>query len=327
MKYRVASQHLRPFLIFAASVAFLSLLNLRQHNFLTIATAFSTLQLFATLGLAALGLGIGMMVQIFDLSIAGTFALGGVIAVMTGGVHPVWGIVLAVCAGGVIGVGEAVLMLKLRLSAIGVSLGGLLTCIGLSYALTGSRSIDYPNLEVAEALNNHLLGVFSVRSLIVIAIFIFAAAIVGWTRIGRDLIALGNDPRAARVAGVNVDRLLTGIFAFSGAAAALAGALLSYSLASAAPSGLSDVLVSAAAAAILGGVSLSGGSGRPLGIALGVLTLSMLRSGLNASGAQPFLHDIAIGAVLLVVAVSDGRFFMTRAKALQKWLVNRNIPL
>jgi ribose/xylose/arabinose/galactoside ABC-type transport system permease subunit len=327
MTHRIANQHARPFLIFAACVVFLALLNARQHSFLTMATAFSTLQLFATLGPVALGLGIGMMVQIFDLSIAGTFALGGVIAVMTGGVHPFWGALLAVTAGAAIGIGQAVIMVRLRLPAIGVSLGGLLTCIGLSYVLTGSRSIDYPNLDVAEALNNHIFGVFSARSLFAIAIFVVAAAIVGWTRIGRDLIAFGNDPRAARVAGVNVDRLLIGIFALSGASAAFAGAILSYSLASASPSGLSDVLVSAAAAAILGGVSLVGGSGRPLGIALGVLTLSVLRSGLNASGAEPFLHDITIGAVLLVVAVSDGRLFMTRAKALQRWFADRSTPV
>lgn len=327
MTYFLGNHHARPFWIFTASVVFLALINWRQSNFLTIATAFSTLQLFATLGPVALGLGIGMMVQIFDLSIAGTFALGGVIAVMTGAANPTWGVVFATCAGMAIGLCQASIMVKLRLPPIGVSLGGLLTCVGLSYVLTGSRTIDYPNLDIAEALNNHIFGVFSERSLWAIGIFLMAAAVVGWTRIGRDLIAFGSDPRAARVAGVNVDGLLIGVFAFSGAAAAFAGALLSYSLASAAPSGLPDILLSAAAAAILGGVSLAGGSGRPLGIALGVLTLSVLRSGLNASGAEPFLHDITIGAVLMIVAVWDGRSFAVRAKALRRWFANLSTPV
>ena len=176
-----------------------------------------------------------MMVQIFDLSIAGTFALGGVIAVMTGAANPTWGVVFATCAGMAIGLCQASIMVKLRLPPIGVSLGGLLTCVGLSYVLTGSRTIDVPNLDIAEALNNHIFGVFSERSLWAIGIFLMAAAVVGWTRIGRDLIAFGSGPRAARVAGVNVDGLLIGVFAFSGAAAAFAGALLSYSLASARP--------------------------------------------------------------------------------------------
>ena len=77
-------------------------------------------------------------------------------------------------------------------------------------------------------------------------------------------------------------------------------------LATAAASGLSDVIPPAAAAAILGGVSLAGGTGRPLGIALGVLTLGLLRAGLNALGAPPFINDIALGAILLAVGVLDG---------------------
>src|SRR5262249_21072645 len=67
-----------------------------------------------------------------------------------------------------------------------------------------------------------------------------------------------------------------------------------------------DVIAPAAAGAILGGISLGGGTGRPLGIAAGALTLAVLRSGLNAVGAPPFVNDIVMGAVLLTVAVLDG---------------------
>ena len=88
-------------------------------------------------------------------------------------------------------------------------------------------------------------------------------------------------------------------------------------LSSARPSGLSDVLVPAAAAAILGGVSLVGGTGTPLGIAAGVLTLTVLRSGLNAIAAPPFAHDLATGLILLVVAISDASFLWHRLIALK----------
>jgi ribose transport system permease protein len=157
-----------------------------------------------------------------------------------------------------------------------------------------------------------IAGVFSIRSLVAIAIFLVAAVIMGITRLGRDVIAIGSDRRAAAVAGVNVDGLVIGIFAFSGGCAALSGALLSYSLASAAPSGLSAVIVPAAAAAILGGVSLAGGTGRPLGICAGVLILAVLRSGFNAVGAPPYVNDVAMGAILLVVAILDGPYLMRR---------------
>ena len=72
------------------------------------------------------------------------------------------------------------------------------------------------------------------------------------------------------------------------------------------------MLVPATAAAILGGVSLSGGTGRPLGIAAGVLTLGVVRAGLNALGAPPFMNDIATGSILLAVAMAAAPGFWRR---------------
>jgi ribose/xylose/arabinose/galactoside ABC-type transport system permease subunit len=120
--------------------------------------------------------------------------------------------------------------------------------------------------------------------------------------------------------GVSVDRLVIGSFVFSAMAVALGGTLLSMGLASASPSGLSDVLVPAVAAAILGGVSLAGGTGTPLGIAAGILTLTVLRSGLNAIAAPPFAHDVATGLILLVVAISDAPFLWHRLIALKAYV-------
>jgi ribose transport system permease protein len=118
---------------------------------------------------------------------------------------------------------------------------------------------------------------------------------------------------------VNVDGLIISVFAFSGLCAAASGVLLSYSLASASPAGLADVIAPAAAGAILGGVSLGGGTGRPLGIAAGALTLAVLRSGLNAVGAPPFVNDITMGGVLLVVAFLDGPYLARRLTVARRW--------
>ena len=172
---------------------------------------------------------------------------------------------------------------------------------------------------MALVLNERIESIFSIRSIVAICFFVGAAAIFAWTRLGRDIIAIGSDRRAAMTADVKVDPLVISIFAFSGLCASLSGVLLSYSLASASPAGLSDVIAPAAAGAILGGVSLAGGSGRPLGIAAGALTLAVLRSGLNAVGAPPFVNDITLGAVLLSVAVLDGPYLARRLIAARQW--------
>ena len=119
-------------------------------------------------------------------------------------------------------------------------------------------------------------------------------------------------------AGVNVERSdHRHVRLFRPRAPRCPASLLSYSLASASPSGLSDVIVPAAAAAILGGVSLAGGTGTPLGIAAGVLTLAVMRSGLNAIGAPPFAHDIAMGTILVTVAVLDASHLGRRIRRLR----------
>jgi ribose/xylose/arabinose/galactoside ABC-type transport system permease subunit len=193
-----------------------------------------------------------------------------------------------------------------------VTLGGLLTFAGIAYVLTSNRSIPYPNFDVAMLVNDPIVEILSLRSVVTLAGFVLAALVIAYTRVGRDVIAMGSDRRASMIAGVNVDRLMIGVFTVSGALAALSGVLVSYSLAAASPIGLADVLVPGTAAAIIGGISLSGGRGRPMGILVGVLVLCVLRSGLNALGASPHVHEIATGAVLLTVAILDGPALVRR---------------
>lgn len=299
----------RPYFFLAGTILFLVMVDWNGGRFLTSATAFSVLQTFATLGPAALGLGITMLVREFDLSIASVFGLAGCVAVLTGGNDAWLGLLLGILTGAAFGLVQGLIITSLGLPSIAVTLGGLLIAVGLAFVLTEGRSIVYDNMDLALQLNERIATVFSVRSLIAAGAFVVAAVVLGFTRIGRDMIALGSDRRSAEIVGINVKVMLIAIFICSGALAAGSGALLSYSLTSAAPSGLSDVLVPAVAAAILGGVSLSGGTGTPAGIAAGVLTLAVMRAGLNAIGAPPYAHDLAMGAILLAVAVLDAQHF------------------
>jgi ribose/xylose/arabinose/galactoside ABC-type transport system permease subunit len=260
-----------------------------------------------------------MMIREFDLSVVGMYSMAGCIAVVMGGTNAWLGLACALAAGLAGGLAQGWLIVRLRLGSVGVTLGGLLIFAGVAYVVTENRALPYENMEVALGLSAPIAGIFSIRSLVAIVVFAAAALVIGLTRYGRDIIAIGSNRRAAMTAGVNVDALVIGIFGFSGFCAALSGALLSYSLASASPAGLSDVIVPAAAAAILGGVSLAGGTGRPLGIAMGVLSLAVLRAGFNAVGAPPYVNEVAMGAILLIVAVLDGPYLARRLH----WLVRR----
>ena len=311
----------RPFTIMAGAILVMALIDRGTGYFFSPGTIFSVMQLFATLGLVALGLGLSMLVREFDLSVAGMVGLAGAIAVMTGVTNPWLGVFLGVGAGVASGVLQGIIMIWLGLSSVGVTLGGLLTLQGLTYVLTDNRTIGYPNIAVALKLNAPIADLVSVRSVAALAVFVLAALVMTCTHIGRDVIATGSDRRASRIAGLNTDRIVIGVFAASGACAALAGVLLSYSLGAASPVALADVLAPAAAAAIVGGVSVVGGRGSPMGIAAGVLTLCVLRSGLSAIGVEPHVHDLVTGIILVVIAVLDAPDLARRVTA---WRLDRS---
>jgi len=306
----------RPILVLLAVLAGLVLVDRGEGNILTTATAFSSLQYFSTFGLVALGLALTMLIGEFDISVGGLFGLGGCVAVLTGNGDPWIGLAVALSTGLVFGLIQGLIITGFRLDSVAVTLGGLLTANGLAYVLTLNKTITFDNIDLALALNEPIAAVLSPRSIVTIGFFLVAIFIFGTTRIGRDLIATGSDRKAAMISGVRVDRLLIASFALSAALSALGGALLSYGLASASPAGLTDVLVPAIAAGILGGVSLSGGVGGPFGLAIGILTISVLRSGLNALGVPPFVNDVVSGAILLTVAIIDAPYLSRRLRFL-----------
>jgi ribose/xylose/arabinose/galactoside ABC-type transport system permease subunit len=318
MKGILANRTLRPFLLLVVIIAAIWLLDAGRGRFFTLATAFSVLQQFATVGPIALGLGLTMIVREFDLSVGGMMSLAGCVAVLTGVSDPALGVVAAVLVGGIAGFCQGSIMVRLRLGSIGVTLGGLLTLGGIAYVVTGNLSIAYPRMDIAMAVNQKVLGVLSLRSLVALAAFLIAAFFMARTRIGRDVYATGSDRRAALVAGVPVGWIVVAVFAVSGMLSALGGALLSYSLATASGVALTDALVPATAAAIIGGVSLTGGKGTPIGIVGGVLVLSLLRAGLNAIGTPPSVQDIVTGGVLLIVALTDAPDLGQRIFALHR---------
>lgn len=324
MRTRFVSRSLPAYMLLIATVIILGIVDGGRGRFLNTGTVFSVLQQFATLGPVALGLGLTMTLQEFDLSVGGNLSLAGFIAVLFGGESSLLGLSLAVLVGIAAGALQGGIMIWLRLRSIGVTLGGLLSLIGLCYVISNNQTIGYDRFDVVIFLNRPILAVLSPRSLAALAVFLVATLVIASTRIGRDVVAVGSNRRAATTAGVGVAGIIVGVFAVSGGLAALSGSLLSYSLATASPLGLADVLVPATAAAIIGGVSLSGGKGSPVGIAGGVLVLCTLRSGLTAVGAPPFFQAIVTGSVLLVVAILDGqelakRTFLFRRLCTRIW--------
>jgi L-arabinose transport system permease protein len=266
---------------------------------------YNALQGFAQLGLLALAIGITMIAGEFDLSVVGTYALGGMLAVEFGQTSPVLGVLVAMAGGAAVGIAQGGLIAWLRIPSMPVTLATYIALLGLTYALSGGLSKTYPNSDATLWVDQTVAGVFSPRSLLTLAAFVMAALLLGFTKLGRELRAIGGDRRAARVAGVGVERRLVGIFTASGTLAALGGALLSYSFASANPDPGLQPLILAAVAALLGGVSLAGGRGTPTGLLAGTLSVALLAQIVAVTAIPDYSTQLLYAALLAVIVAIE----------------------
>jgi ribose transport system permease protein len=293
-----------PFVILAAMGTSLAVLPLVSDRSVTVFNVYNVLQSFAAMGLIALGLGLAMIAGEFDLSLPATFAVGAMIAVLTGVDAPVLGVAAALGAALAIGFTQGFVVARIGVSSMPVTLGGYLFVLGLANVLGESRSVPYPNYSVGDALDRPIAQVLSGRSVVALGVFLFAALVMRYTRWGRDIRAVGGDRRAARTAGVRVERVLVAVFASAAVAAGLSGALLGYSLATATPDlGAIDRLIFAATAVLLGGVAVTGGQGSPVGIAAGVLSLSILSEEFAILAVPTYVSSLVTGALLAVVTI------------------------
>lgn len=300
---RSLRRDLTPYLIFAVMIVTMAVLPSLSHYVVHTANVFNVLQSFAALGLVALALGITIIAGEFDLSVTSMYLLGGMVAVLTGASNPTLGVFCALAVALVVGLAQGGLIAGMKLNSMPVTLGGLLVMLGVTYIIGHDKSVSYANYSVGLRLDKAMLGIFSLRSLIAVAIFVLAALIMRFTRVGRDVRATGGDRRASRTAGVPVGRIVIGVFVVAALLTAFSGSLLSYSLATASPTLGVNGLVFSATAALLGGVSLSGGRGGPVGIAAGVFSLSILQELLSVIAAPSYVQSLVTGALLVGVTI------------------------
>ena len=214
---------LAPYAILAIMIVALAMVPVVTQYTVRTANVYDIFQNFASYGLVALALGITIIAGEFDLSVSSMYLLGGMVAVLTGAGSPMLGIAAALGAAIVVGLTQGGLIAGFRLNSMPVTLGGYLVVLGITYILGHNKSVMYDNYTVGLRLDEPVLQIFSIRSLVSLGIFVVAALVLRYLRVGRDLRAIGGDRRAARVAGVPVDRLLVGVFVVSALGAALPG--------------------------------------------------------------------------------------------------------
>jgi ribose transport system permease protein len=173
--------------------------------------------------------------------------------------------------------------------------------------------LSSPGGEVAYDAYEWLFGLnqpFAAPFWLTFGAFAIAAAVLGWTRLGRQIYALGSDPRAAFANGVSVGRLDFILFSVSGVLSAAAGVVLSIRTLSGDPLIGDPYTLDAITAVILGGVALQGGRGHVFGVCLAVISLVQIDNAINLLGLRTDMQSIVKGLVVVAALV----VFLRRSK-------------
>jgi ribose transport system permease protein len=274
------------------------------RGFVSVNNVYSILQVATPIGFAAIGVGVTMLAGEFDLSIGSMTVLGGVIAVLLAPLGPVLSIFVAAGVGICLGIIQGFVIASLRISSLVITIGTLILFRGFAYLLSGDNSVSLTNFDFGKGLNLRLT-IFSPFSVLLIAIVVGVWWVLNYTKLGHEIMAVGGGRHEAIAGGIRIRRPITASFAFSGGMGALGGALVSVSIGGATPTGFSDTLLSAVAAAVIGGVALSGGRGSPWGILIGAVALGVISSGVSVLGAPTYVSQLLTGGLLLVALLAE----------------------
>jgi ribose/xylose/arabinose/galactoside ABC-type transport system permease subunit len=291
----------------ALLVALVVVFAILSDKFLSPRNIYALLQSFSLLGLVAVGLSLTMIAGEFDLSVGSMVAVSGLVTIVFGGEGLVLGALAAIGFAILIGLANAAIVHWLRVSSLVVTVGTMMALSGLAFWLAGGKVISTDQFGPGFLLDERIAGVFSLRSLVTLAVFVILGLMMRYTLVGRDIRAIGSKRTVAAASGARIGPALTAAFVISAAAAALAGSLLSMSLASASATTGGNILLQAASAAIVGGVALSGGVGSVGGVLVGSLILATMNNGLSLIGMGATGILFANGLVLMVVVLFDGR--------------------
>nr|WP_202944527.1 ABC transporter permease [Oscillochloris trichoides] len=259
----------------------------------------------------ALGVFLVILTAGIDLSVGSILAL----AMMTAAVlardgYPWPLIILApIITGGLVGAVNGLGLTWLRLPhPFIMTLGTLNIARGLTNLISGGVPISgLPEpVRWLGAGNLRLANLdFPVSFAVVLICYILVSLFLTYTRTGRHIYAIGGNPQAARVSGINVDRTLVFVYTVCGMFAGLSGLLLAGRTNSGFPNAGVGQELDAISAVIIGGASFFGGRGTVLGVFAGALVIGLMRNILNLRNVPVFWQQVLIGVVIIVVVALD----------------------
>lgn len=280
-------------------------------NFVNILVAASLI------GLVAIGHTYLIIAGQNDLSPGSVAAFTGVLCatLVSMGLPFVIAAIITLAAGAAVGIFNSWMVNKIKIEAFIATLVTQFVFRGFAYILCDGRPVSITNSAYISIGATRILSIPLSVWIMLILILIFGL-ILAKTKFGRSVYAIGGNKDAARLAGLNPQRIVTILFVMMGIVTALGGIVFSSRMHSGQPAANVNLEFDAITAVVLGGVSFTGGVGDMVGTILGVILIQAFNTGLIMVNVPSFWQYVARGALLLFALTSDYIRKTNREKAL-----------
>ena len=297
-----------------AMFIFLTVFPTTRSTFLTPKNMFNILRQNASNLFLATGMTMVIILGGIDLSVGSVIALSGVVAagcVVNFGLPEAVGFIAAIAVGAAVGLFNGFIICKTDIPPFIVTLASMNITKGIALVLTGGAPIRCMT-DAFKFPGAGYVGPVPTPVILMFIIFILAALMINKTQLGRHIYAVGGNVQAAKFSGISVQKVKFIVYAYTGVMAGIAGVVIASRLYSGQPTAGDGAEMDAIASVVVGGTSMSGGSGRIGGTLIGVLIIGVLNNGLNLMGVDSNFQYIVKGLVILLAVYVD---FLRNKKA------------
>jgi inositol transport system permease protein len=310
---------LEKFGVFLFLLLLITFFQFQNERFLSIRNVVNILSDVSIYGILSVGMTLVILTSGIDLSIGSLLAFGsmcGAVAVKswpglsTTGYSWIAALGISLTVGSAAGYLHGKAITKLRVPAFIVTLGGMTLWRGATLMLSNGSPVSGFDNSYRWWGRGDLLGIPSLVVISALVAFV-GFVILRFTRFGRHVYAVGDNPEAARLSGLNVDGILTSVYAIMGCLAGLAGFILSARLSSAEAVAGEGYELRVIASVVIGGTSLFGGLGGIAGTIVGTLLTGVLLNGLVIMNVSAYSQQVIIG-IIIVLAVAFDTYAKTR---------------
>ncbi|MRX07248.1 L-arabinose ABC transporter permease AraH [Pseudoduganella sp. FT25W] len=302
----VSRQWLSDYSMPLAYLVLFAVLSATVENFFSLTNVVGLMLSVAQIGMVACTMMLCLASRDFDLSVGSTIAFAGVLGAIV--LERSGSVAIAVAAGlgagALIGALNGVLIAYLRVNALIATLATMLMVRGLAFIVSKGQAVGINDDSFIDFGDTRIFGL-PLPVLVAGACFVVFGILLNQTVFGRNTLAIGGNPEAARLAGVRVERLRVWIFLLQGVVTAMAGLILASRITSGQPNAAQGFELDVISACVLGGVSLQGGKARIFGVLIGVLIMGTVENVMNLLDVDAFYQYLMRGLILLIAVLLD----------------------